>query len=487
MPEENLNEDTSSDFITETSDISEENVNEDAASDFITETSDISEENKDSIIVSEVENLDNSQEIDAPFEKGYTLDKEEDRMDFILEDDNVKVKETAEELKESHIEIQEDDNDSAIEEQIDSAQAEEEEKVEEETEAEAEVEAETSTEEPKIKQEIETPKAKEELINKDSLTTSTYYSSCFQYENIEELESTSEVSPSPKKKFIPRIESISASINENAPLPIKNKSNEKPQTSVEVKAGDGYKTFFGAENAEITLNIDSPKQEWRLFINEFCKSNISAETGEVVHIPSDADFSTGILYNSDTTFLPVSEDESYTFAENNDSWKLFLSSLKEIPISRDDAISLNGSSGVLIGPKSTSLFFYNAQTLKINRKKVGTYTAPQYSPNDLVVEDKEKKSYLFSIYHENAFFEASEDVDSICLECEEASTYGWNVKFENGLFMSVSDIIEFQNRNHTLPDTDGILYRGASRLEFSGVKSIKVYKKPFYYGYGLQG
>ncbi len=149
-------------------------------------------------------------------------------------------------------------------------------------------------------------------------------------------------------------------------------------------------------------------------------------------------------------------------------------------------MDLKGKNGIIVGPNDTSLYFYNGHQLKIKQKKQGTHTPPTYAEQNLTLNDDKSKSFIFSTYHENTFFEGSEDIHSICIECEDNDTYGWNVKFDNGLFMSIADVIEYQNKNKMLPDTDGILYHGANRLEFSKIKNIIVYKKPFYYGYGME-
>ncbi len=272
--------------------------------------------------------------------------------------------------------------------------------------------------------------------------------------------------------------------NKSESFPIVLNTETKKEDKIEIKSGDGVKMFFGSDESEIVISSSS-LNGWRLFVCNNQEQEIKMDKGEIFNLSSDDNFSLGLLQNTtNNESIAINYGDSFTFPEKSDAWKLLSMSLYEINLKGEDVINLGGKNGILIGPKSTSLYFYNAAKISMEIKKLGEYKPSNYN-SDIEIDEIESKSFAFSSYHENTFFSGDEGVDTICLECEDNNTYGWNVKFENGLFMSVSDLIEYQNRNKVLPDNSGVLYHGANRLEFSNVNKIKVYKKPFYYGYGI--
>ncbi len=263
-------------------------------------------------------------------------------------------------------------------------------------------------------------------------------------------------------------------------LRIEKNSTEK---TINIKAGDGDQTFFAEEDSIINLKIDSKEQDWRLFIIDISNLNMPKKQGEVFDIPKNSELLQALIYNNNGELEIADAGEKLALSLSNPYWHLFLFSLKEVPLDQVDSLDLERKTGILIGPKSTSLFFYNANRIEIKRQKIGHYQPANYDNSILPIA--EDKSFSFSKYHDNTFVEGNDETKAICLECEENSTYGWNVKFSNGLFMSIDDLVEYQNRNKILPAKDGVLYHGANRLEFANIDNIRIYRKPFYYGYGV--
>ncbi len=66
------------------------------------------------------------------------------------------------------------------------------------------------------------------------------------------------------------------------------------------------------------------------------------------------------------------------------------------------------------------------------------------------------------------------------------SPYGWNVFFENGVFMNLMDLKEFQERHGYLPGTNGKIIYGSKTSSFERIERIVVYEKPRYFSYGLK-
>ena len=63
------------------------------------------------------------------------------------------------------------------------------------------------------------------------------------------------------------------------------------------------------------------------------------------------------------------------------------------------------------------------------------------------------------------------------------SAYGWSVRFDNGLVMSMADIREYQLRNGKLPQPDGIIAYGNKQLLFRGCARIVIYQEAEYFSY----
>ena len=65
-----------------------------------------------------------------------------------------------------------------------------------------------------------------------------------------------------------------------------------------------------------------------------------------------------------------------------------------------------------------------------------------------------------------------------------ASLYGWNVRFEGDIMMSLKDALEYQSRYKKLPSKMGTVIHGNKTLNFFEVESIKVREKTVYFSYG---
>lgn len=63
------------------------------------------------------------------------------------------------------------------------------------------------------------------------------------------------------------------------------------------------------------------------------------------------------------------------------------------------------------------------------------------------------------------------------------STYGWNVFFDNGVFMSLRDLKEYQERHGEMPCQDGKIIYGSKTTNFERILRIIVYERPRYFSY----
>lgn len=65
------------------------------------------------------------------------------------------------------------------------------------------------------------------------------------------------------------------------------------------------------------------------------------------------------------------------------------------------------------------------------------------------------------------------------------SSYGWGVHFDNGWFMGIRDVREYQLRHGCLPSANGEVMFGAKKMAFKNVARIVLYEVPRYFTYHI--
>ena len=115
------------------------------------------------------------------------------------------------------------------------------------------------------------------------------------------------------------------------------------------------------------------------------------------------------------------------------------------------------------------------------------------SNNPLGSEDEQKdvlkwysgkiddKSYEVSLDNMPEFLDTDKIIRVIHINVN--STYGWNVFFDNGIFMNLQDLKTYQTRNGRLPYSDGKIVYGNKTCQFENIKRIVVYETPRYFSY----
>lgn len=95
-----------------------------------------------------------------------------------------------------------------------------------------------------------------------------------------------------------------------------------------------------------------------------------------------------------------------------------------------------------------------------------------------------EKVYEISLNNMPEFLDYDKSIKTIHVNID--SPYGWNVFFENGVFMNLMDLKEYQERNGSLPGTNGKIIYGSRMSSFEKIERIVVYEKPRYFSYGLK-
>lgn len=90
----------------------------------------------------------------------------------------------------------------------------------------------------------------------------------------------------------------------------------------------------------------------------------------------------------------------------------------------------------------------------------------------------------FSTEYESGEIEGTEECKALNVKVG-SSYYGWNVKFDNGLTMSLRDVRDYQLHYGKLPDSGGTISFGELTLTFKNIERIVSYESPEYYSYGI--
>ena len=142
-------------------------------------------------------------------------------------------------------------------------------------------------------------------------------------------------------------------------------------------------------------------------------------------------------------------------------------------------------SGLLVGPRAAKLYFSDV------REVVLPYKAPVSGSIERDMSHalrwysghSDDKSFEFNAQSHDDEFIGTQDCRIIHVNVG-ISTYGWNITFENGLFMSFRDLQEYQTRYGQLPDQSGVITHGKQMLKFSAVEKIVIYETAQYFTYG---
>ena len=94
------------------------------------------------------------------------------------------------------------------------------------------------------------------------------------------------------------------------------------------------------------------------------------------------------------------------------------------------------------------------------------------------------KAYRISINHMPEFLDSDKTIRVVHVEVD--SAYGWNVFFDNGVFMSLKDLKEYQERHGEMPCQDGKFVYGNKTSSFERILKVVVYERPRYFSYKVK-
>lgn len=269
----------------------------------------------------------------------------------------------------------------------------------------------------------------------------------------------------------------------------------------------GIQKFVAEErNGVIVLNdLDYEKNElknWNLLFVENTWQEVPRDTKEITVPMKQASFRVAEVIQQGMLPLRLYDQENFGFETPGNA--LSMADGKIISgLNSDKALMINdftvqrlqnfegrelnfnrSRSGLLTGPDGALLYFAGvvkivipaAQSVKKNLQDNLKRIAKRYSGS---LADNYGRYSAASLGGE---FEATPERNSIYLKIGK-SAYGWSVRFDNGLVMSMADIREYQLRNGKLPQPDGIIAYGNKQLLFRGCARIVIYQEAEYFSY----
>lgn len=186
--------------------------------------------------------------------------------------------------------------------------------------------------------------------------------------------------------------------------------------------------------------------------------------------PKDNEFG---LHNGKFIFGNVENDSNLQI---NDFINISVGSYKGKKITFTNPVS-----GMLVGPSAAILYFADVKSIIVPNSS-NKKTDPLY---DYDISSNAMNEGLVRL---TGASEAKEIIGSnisqgIHIDVG-ASTYGWNVSFDNGIAMSIKDVIIFQRKNGSLPSSNGTISYGSKKFNFKNIKKIVMYETPQYISYG---
>ena len=94
------------------------------------------------------------------------------------------------------------------------------------------------------------------------------------------------------------------------------------------------------------------------------------------------------------------------------------------------------------------------------------------------------KTYKISVDNMPEFLDSDKTIRVIHVDV--SSPYGWNVFFDNGVFMSLRDLKEYQERHGEMPCQDGKIIYGSKTCSFERILRVIVYEQPRYCSYKMK-
>ncbi len=296
-------------------------------------------------------------------------------------------------------------------------------------------------------------------------------------------------------------ETISEAVSETAEEP--EKVEEERRT---FNKNGGVQRFVAkAQSGVIELSdvADGELVNWNLLLADNILREVSVSEEDVSIPLPEKSFRKAEIIQGDQGALNVYNEENFRFARNSGN---VLRQTDGAVILRDNSPvqmlindwkvqnleSVAGETltfetpqdGILIGPDGAVLFFGGVRSVVIP-------TAAEIKENLEQNMKRIAKSYAGTLKDQYAEYNSENlkgefngvaEKKSIHLDVGN-TTYGWGVRFDNGLVMGLSDLREYQLRYGKMPMDSGTITYGKKQLHFRNVARVVYYEVPQYVSY----
>ena len=377
---------------------------------------------------------------------------------------------------------------------------------------------------------FEQSSVREEILSPENIlpqSSDYHFQQNEQRENVQENK-TEQVSVSGLEEEVPVIQAPTAALKEpeNFSPVVFQQTEEIP---VEVKIYDmseeDYQSlcsvafpfnknsgFRGFQADEKVYNLvledidyeDHEENDWSLIIFDDYRIRLNPNEKELVLPKGDNTVRYAKIMKSGKTKLELFNEEKYNFMAPTEDFakirghyiygniannsKLIVKDFVNISVADKlgKQITFNKPvSGLLTGPKASKLYFCDVRSIIIpnaiqmhkDEEKERAKAARWYSGSS------DDKCFEFDAKSQVSEFKGTEECKIIHVNVG-ISHYGWNITFNNGLFMSFRDLLEYQTRYGRLPDNSGVITHGQQTLKFANIEKIIIYEAAQYFTYG---
>ncbi len=140
------------------------------------------------------------------------------------------------------------------------------------------------------------------------------------------------------------------------------------------------------------------------------------------------------------------------------------------------------ASGFLLGPKGVTVFFATAKGIAfVVKDKLPEAEVFEYEPS--LKQFDSRKNFVYDEQSGTEEFMATGKQTCLIINTG-ASLFGWNIHFDNEMYLSLKDTLTYQAKQNKLPSPNGELSHEGKVFKFFGVEKIQARPKVLYYSYG---
>ena len=255
------------------------------------------------------------------------------------------------------------------------------------------------------------------------------------------------------------------------------------------------------QSIRIELEDAEEAEKWQLMVIKQFSVPLQKNSNEVVVDKADNVFRFASLmsqgeeklkiFNQSTYKFVVPQDEFYKVQGNvimgvvDDTFSLDVTDYVNISLHNkfDKALHFNQPvSGFIFGPQGVKFAFADLEDLFVRcQTKPETEEIMEYIPS---LKGFDGKGYF--VYDE------ADGIKEFIAHGKQKylvvnignSLYGWNVRFDNEMRMSLRDALEYQSRYKRLPSASGEIVHGENIFKFFGIEKLQAREKTVYYSYG---